>query len=421
MTETVQIEGLGGRGRGVTHTVEGVCFVPGALPDETVTIGEPQARHGVWEAPLLGVSGPGHPARNPEPCGHADRCGGCDWPHVLPEPGAELKREIAAAAARTHPELAARLREAPVIPSPPAYRLRARFHWDPGRGVLGFYRRRSWTVTGIAGCRLLSPRLAKTLPRLEAILRDTVPGTVDLEWLEDLEGRAAVAALRPGRGGPDAVPEAWLPPRSTAGELVDGWRLLTRSGRDTGGWGTRSVTMTLPVPLSVPVGAFFQVNRHLVPVIFRETARLVGPGNAPVWDLHAGVGLLAAAASTTGDRPLTLVEPFRPAGRAAAENLPAARVVVGRTAEAYLARHRRLAREAVVLTDPPRSGMTPKLRHQLAGWHPARIVSMACNAATWARDVAFLTAHGYRLAEVMLLDLFPFTSHVEILSRLEAV
>ena len=420
MSETVRIEGLGGRGRGVAHTGGRICFVPGALPGETVEIGPAGERRGVLEAPLARLAGPPHPARAAEPCVHAHRCGGCDWPHVLPGPGAALKREVAAAAARTHPALAARLREAAVVPSPPAYRLRARLHWDPESGVLGFYRRRSWTVTGIAGCRLLSPRLAAAVPALEALLAAAAPAPVDLEWLENLDGSEAVAALRPARGGPDAVPEAWIPPRSAAGTLVDGWRILTRAGHDAGGWGARTVTMALPVPLTVPAGAFFQVNRHLAGVIFEEAARLVGPGRTPVWDLHAGVGLLAAAASTTGDRPLTLVEPFRPAGRAAAENLPSARVVAGRTAEAYLARHGRLSPDAVAITDPPRSGMTPKLRHQLAGWHPARIVAMACDAATWARDVAFLTAHGYRLAEVTLLDIFPFTSHVEILSRLEA-
>ena len=139
-----------------------------------------------------------------------------------------------------------------------------------------------------------------------------------------------------------------------------------------------------------------------------------------MWDLHAGVGLLAAAASTSGTGPITLVEPFRPAARAAAGNLPAARITAGRTAEAYLARHRRLTREAVVLTDPPRAGMSRTLRHQLAGWHPRRLLTMACDPATWARDAAHFLACGYRLEHVELVDLFPGTSHVEVLAVLEA-
>ncbi len=419
MSRTVRIEGLGGRGRGVTHFEDGVCFVSGALPGELVEIGQPMVRHGTLEAVGSRVAADPHPAREHEPCPHAGRCGGCDWPHVLPGPGAELKREVAAAAARTHPALAERLLAAPVTPSPLRYRLRARLHWDPAHGVLGFYRRGSWSVTGIRGCRLLSPRLGESLGQLESVLGAVIPAPVDVEWLEDLEGREAIAAVRPARGGPRELSPEWLPPLEPSGP-VDGWWLLARSGRVVAGHGASHVTMALPVPLAVPPGAFFQVNRHLVPVIFQRVAALAGTGSEPVWDLHGGVGLLGAAATAAGQHPLTLVEPFRPAGRAAAANLPHARVVAGRTAEAYLARHRRLSPDAIVLTDPPRSGMTPKLRHQLAGWHPSRIVSMACDAATWARDTAFLLGHGYELTHVELLDLFPSTAHVEVLSVLTA-
>ena len=420
MTRIVTVERLGGRGRGVAH-VDGVpCFVQGALPGETVELGETVARRGVLEARAVRILGDPHPARDPDPCPLAGRCGGCDWSHVRPEAGAALKREVAAAAARSHPEAAARLAAAPAVPSPLRYRLRVRLHWDPETARLGFYRRRSWEVVPAAACRLLSPRLAAALGQLAELLAAHVPVRADLEWLEDLEGRTAVAALRPGRTGPERLPEAVVPPPEAVRGLADGWHLLDPAGRRCAGWGADGVTMALPVPLAVPSGAFFQVNRHLVPVLFGRIAALAAPGEVPAWDLHAGVGLLAAAALTAGCGPLTLVEPFRPAALAARRNLPGARVVAGRTAEAYLARHRRLPSRALAMTDPPRAGMSPRLRHQLAGWHPDRILAQACDAATWARDVAFLVEHGYSLAGVELFDLFPWTSHVEVLSLLEA-
>jgi len=160
------------------------------------------------------------------------------------------------------------------------------------------------------------------------------------------------------------------------------------------------------------------VNRHLVPWLFRRVRELAG-GEEPVWDLHAGVGFLAAAAGA--ERALTLVEPFRPAAEAARRNLPGATVAAGRTAEAYLRRHTRLPREALVLLDPPRAGLSPDLRRRLAGWHPQRIVWLACDVATWTRDATALLACGYRLAHLELLDLFPSTHHVEVVALLEAV
>jgi 23S rRNA (uracil1939-C5)-methyltransferase len=44
---------------------------------------------------------------------------------------------------------------------------------------------------------------------------------------------------------------------------------------------------------------------------------------------------------------------------------------------------------------------------------------LSCDPATWARDVSFLGDHGYVTHETELVDLFPHTHHVEVLSVLE--
>jgi tRNA/tmRNA/rRNA uracil-C5-methylase (TrmA/RlmC/RlmD family) len=200
---------------------------------------------------------------------------------------------------------------------------------------------------------------------------------------------------------------------------VTGAWILTAAGTALTGWGEGSVTMDLPTPLEVPIGAFFQGNRHLVPWLFHRVRELAGGGYEGIWDLHAGVGFLAAAAAGTSATPLVLVEPFRPAARAAALNLPRARVFVGRTAEAYLHRHPRLPGDVLVILDPPRSGLSRTLRRRLAGWGPRRLLMLSCDPGTWTRDTAALLEAGYELAHVELIDLFPFTHHVEILSILE--
>ena len=158
---------------------------------------------------------------------------------------------------------------------------------------------------------------------------------------------------------------------------------------------------------------------HLIRSLFQRIGELAGPDADPIFDLHAGVGFLAAAVLSTGDRNAYLAEPHRVAARAAANNLPGARVAVGQTAEAFVANSRNLPRDALVITDPPRSGLTKSLRHDLTRWRPRRILMLGCDPATWARDAGHLIDHGYEVREIELFDLFPSTHHVEILALLE--
>jgi 23S rRNA (uracil1939-C5)-methyltransferase len=414
----LRAERLVGGGSAIAHLDGATWMVRGALPGETVSAGVVDRRAGIVEAEVEELVADPHPARWHEVCPHAADCGGCDWPHVEPAAGAALKSQVAAGAARPFPAIADQLARAPVHPSPLAYRLRARLHWDPVGQRLGFYARRSWRVIDIPECRILSPRLMAARQALAEALGATCPARVDLEWLEDLAGESALIGLRPARQGPPHLEPSWLPPAGALDAVVRGARLLSRSGRAHNGWGADSVTMALPVALEVPIGAFFQVNRFLVPWLFDRVRELSGEQPLPAWDLHAGVGLLAAAAQSAAERRLTVTETFGPAARAAASNLPQARVSA-RAAESYLSRRRHLPGEALALVDPPRCGMSRALRRALVGWRPRRVLSLGCDPATWARDADELCRAGFRLAHLELVDLFPSTHHVEILALLE--
>jgi 23S rRNA (uracil1939-C5)-methyltransferase len=415
----VRIEKLVGGGRGLAHNDGETWFVAGALPGEEVSALPTRRRAGIVEAATIAVHGDTHPARVDDPCPHADICGGCDWPNVDPETGAELKVEAAAEAARFEPDLAAAIAGSTIRRSPPASRIRARLHWDPTDRRLGFYEYRSHRVATIAGCRILSPQLMQALPAIErSLARREVP-SVDLEWLEGSDPRSAVAALRRSKSGPAAIRPEWIPDESDAGAHIAGFHCLEKNGEARLGWGVSSVRFDLPIPLEVPIGAFFQGNRHLLAPLFSRVAQLAGSDDAPAFDLHAGVGFLAAAARSTSARPLTLVEPHRGAARAAQKNLPDADVRIGVTAEEFLSAPRFAFRDVLVITDPPRRGMGKLQLRGLASWRPRRLLMLGCDPATWTRDAAFLVGQGYRLIEIELFDLFPHTHHVEILATME--
>jgi len=66
----------------------------------------------------------------------------------------------------------------------------------------------------------------------------------------------------------------------------------------------------------------------------------------------------------------------------------------------------------VVITDPPRAGMHPKVVEMLLQAAPQKIVYVSCNAATQARDLALLD-EAYQVTKVQPVDMFPQTHHVE--------
>ncbi|MEE4270548.1 MAG: hypothetical protein V2I67_02665 [Thermoanaerobaculales bacterium] len=413
-TTTIRAEKLIGGGRALGHAGGETWMIQGALPGELVRAIPTRRRAGIVESATVELVADPSPARLDLPCRHSGSCGGCDWPHVHPNAGAELKRTVASEAAARFPEIAERLSTAPVTPSPPGYRLRNRLHWDPDSGRFGFYRSRSWAVAEIDDCRIISTSLTRILPGLTEVLARRCPRRVDVETLEG--AGQVIAALRPARGGPKRIPIAWIPDRGDCPAL-DGLHILDTANRLHRCWGRDRVTMDLPVPLDVPLGSFFQGNLHLVRRLFDTVGALVGPGEDPVIDLHGGVGFLAAAAHTAGRSNLTVVEPNPGAAAAARTNLPNAAVSVS-TAEAFVHEHG-LPRRSVVITDPPRSGLTAALRDRLVRHRPRRVIMLGCDPSTWSRDTARLLEAGAVLDHVELVDLFPFTHHVEVLAALE--
>lgn len=71
----------------------------------------------------------------------------------------------------------------------------------------------------------------------------------------------------------------------------------------------------------------------------------------------------------------------------------------------------------VIITDPPRAGMTEDVVKMLLQIAPSIIVYISCNPATQARDLALLDAK-YQVEAVQPVDMFPHTHHVENVVKL---
>ncbi|MBI5365384.1 MAG: class I SAM-dependent RNA methyltransferase [Planctomycetes bacterium] len=386
------IDALASGGEGVGRADGLVVFVPGAAPGDRARVRVERVEMRFLRArvvELLAAS----PERRAPRCAHFGDCGGCTWQHVTPAAQHAAKRAFV----RDALERIAGVRlERPVelLAGPEwGWRARAELSWrrdERAAAALGYRRAQSHAVVPVRECPVLVPAAEQGLVEASASLarrRDVDP--------VDVHGRAWLAC------GDDECVLAGLPgddaPPGTITQRIAGFSF------------------------EFDVDGFFQGNRALVETLVE---RAVGDAQgALAYDLFAGAGLFTLPL-TRRFRHVVGVEGSARAARQLAENARANRIDNLRAEHEDVARwlvRVPRAKPDLVLLDPPRAGAGVELARALVELAPPRIVHVACDPATLARDVKVLLAGGYALRDVVALDLFPQTPHVECIARLDRV
>ena len=66
-----------------------------------------------------------------------------------------------------------------------------------------------------------------------------------------------------------------------------------------------------------------------------------------------------------------------------------------------------------IILDPPRNGVSKQVINQMIEKKPNTIIYVSCNPSTLARDSKILLENKYSLSNIVGLDLFPMTHHIE--------
>jgi 23S rRNA (uracil1939-C5)-methyltransferase len=168
-------------------------------------------------------------------------------------------------------------------------------------------------------------------------------------------------------------------------------------------------------------GCFFQGHRGLLPRLVEAVLGDpdAGGGELAV-DLYAGVGLFTLPLARRFER-VVAVEGDRLAARYGKINARRNRAnnvaVVHRAVESWVRELPEVCDRVVV--DPPRTGLAPAVTAALTGRPPRAVTYVSCHPAALARDLVLL-APTFEVREVILVDLFPQTGHIEAVVRLEA-
>ena len=164
--------------------------------------------------------------------------------------------------------------------------------------------------------------------------------------------------------------------------------------------------------------SFYQINHDQTEVLYGlavEAARLTG--KEVVLDAYCGIGTIGLTASGRA-KQVVGVELNRDAvrdaiGNAKHNNVKNARFFAADATQWITEAAAAGQRADVIFMDPPREGSTPQFIESVARMAPKRVVYVSCNPETMARDLALLTAKGYRAEGFTPVDLFPQTAHCE--------
>jgi 23S rRNA (uracil1939-C5)-methyltransferase len=386
----VGVEKLVAGGEGLARLAGVPLFVPRSVPGDRLRVRVTERHPDYGRAEIVEVLAPG-PGRRPDPYPELALTGACDLQHIedalQPRLKAEAVREALSRLGRIElpPDLRVETGE------PWHYRLRTQLHTgvDPEtRAVrVGYLARGSHVLVPLARCALLVPELEEQLASLPAELPSPPPRRVDLA-----AGDGGAVTLSP--------PVEGLP----HGEVS---------------------TAVAGFSYSYDARCFFQGHRGLLSrlvdtVVGADPADPGGAGGSGglAYDLYAGVGLFSLPLCRTHERVIA-VEADPIAARYSRLNARRNRLpnleTVSQVVESWIPNLP--AGVDRVIVDPPRAGLTSRVRRTLLEKRPRRLTYVSCHAAALARDLHHLSA-AYRLESITLFDLFPQTGHMEAVVQL---
>ncbi|MGI2156133.1 23S rRNA (uracil(1939)-C(5))-methyltransferase RlmD [Shewanella baltica] len=418
-------------GAGIAQHQGKVVFIPGALPDETVTVQLTEQKKNYARAKLIKVDTLSSERVEPE-CPHYHTCGGCDLQHM----SLSGQREHKEAALL---DIMAKFAGAEGGTLSPAltgegwhYRRRARlatlFDKNTKHLSLGFRAASSSNVVPISQCQVLAKPLSDLIVPFAKLLNQlsAKASLGHLELIAADNGHFAVLRITKALNDKD------LAKLSAFAEQHQIHICLQDNEGQFQGVGAELVLPVYQllddkaesdaVSLSFTPGNFVQVNGQINKAMVAQAMDWLAPAlDERILDLFCGMGNFSLPLAKMGadvigvEGVAEMVTQARV--NAKANNLDKLTFFHG-DLSADLSLEPWMGKIDKLLLDPARAGAFESLQW-LKKMKPRKVVYVSCNPASLARDSAVLLERGYRLQQLGLIDMFPQTHHIEAMALFE--
>lgn len=169
--------------------------------------------------------------------------------------------------------------------------------------------------------------------------------------------------------------------------------------------------------------SFFQTNTHGAEVLYSAVKDMIGDKKDTIFDLYSGTGTIGITVSDKANK-IVGIEIIEEAVEAAKENIKKNNITNCEFIAGDVATEVSKISEnpELILLDPPRAGIHPKAMGDIISFNSKEILYISCNPKALMNDLKVLKGAGYEIQEVIGVDMFPNSPHVEtavLMSRLD--
>ncbi|MBT95714.1 MAG: hypothetical protein CL431_07090 [Acidimicrobiaceae bacterium] len=388
----ITIDGLAKEGDGVGRCADGrAIFVRGALPGEKVSIAVTDEKPKYLRGNAVAVLEP-HDQRIDPFCNHVQNgCGGCNLQHADGELQKRMKLRIVQEAFERIGKFTDHTVSYGGSIEPVRYRTTIRCSVHDGKaGMRGF---RSHDHIPLNSCGIAHERVEEIMTKShfgnnkQVVIRTST-----------LTGKSLAVVSTSPKGV-----------KTLEDVQVTSYEKLQK------GESANIIERVCDKDWRVSAQSFFQASPQGSQLLVRTVNEIIHENvtrTASMLDLYSGVGIFAGTIGS--GRKVTAVEQNASAVKDSIHNLgDSVNHVCTRVEKWETSPH------DFVIANPSRSGMSKQVPSIVDQTGAEFVVLISCDAAAAARDARRMVNKGFQLGEIQVLDLFPQTSHFEVVSTFE--